>query len=79
MISSVGIYSVSCSFTWEKLVFDWNLTGVYAPNGRVEREETWAEVGAARGLMPGPWVLCGDFNTTRSNSEKKNCHKISKQ
>jgi len=36
------------------------------------------ELGAARGLMTGPWVLCGDFNTTRHPSEKKNCHGISK-
>lgn len=25
----------------KKQVLDWHLTGVYAPNGRVEREETW--------------------------------------
>ncbi|WMV18959.1 hypothetical protein MTR67_012344 [Solanum verrucosum] len=58
--------------------FKWHLTGVYAPNDRVEREETWWEVGAARGLFTGPWVLCGDFNTVRYPSEKFNCSRISR-
>ncbi|KAG5630999.1 hypothetical protein H5410_002716 [Solanum commersonii] len=58
--------------------FNWHLTGVYAPNDREEREETWWEIGPARGLITGPWVLCGDFNTVKHPSEKKNCHKINK-
>ncbi|WMV31298.1 hypothetical protein MTR67_024683 [Solanum verrucosum] len=44
----------------------------------VEREETWWELGAARGLFTGPWVLCGDFNTVRYPSEKFNCSRISR-
>ncbi|CAN4114263.1 unnamed protein product [Withania somnifera] len=51
---------------------------MYAPYDRKEREETWWEIGAARGLASGPWVLCRDFNTTRYPSEKKNCNRISK-
>ncbi|WMV39523.1 hypothetical protein MTR67_032908 [Solanum verrucosum] len=58
--------------------FKWHLTGVYASNDRVEREETWWEVGAARGLFVGPWILCGDFNTVRYPSEKFNCSRISR-
>ncbi|WMV38105.1 hypothetical protein MTR67_031490 [Solanum verrucosum] len=77
-ISSVGMYSITCSFTGICQDFSWHLTGVYAPNDRVEREETWWEIGAARGLIAGPWVLCGDFNTVRYPSEKKNCNRINK-
>ena len=36
------------------------------------------EVGSARGLFNGPWVVCGDFNTVRFPSEKKNCSRITK-
>ena len=36
------------------------------------------EIGAARGLFSGPWILCVDFNTTRHPSEKKNCRRINK-
>ncbi|WMV19240.1 hypothetical protein MTR67_012625 [Solanum verrucosum] len=43
---------------------------------RVAREETWEEFGAGRGLFSGPWVLCGDFNTSRLPSEKKSCLRI---
>ncbi|XP_060216839.1 uncharacterized protein LOC132644270 [Lycium barbarum] len=77
-LSSVGAYSVSCSFSGIDEDFNWHITGVYAPNDRVEREETWWEIGAARGLISGPWVLCGDFNIVRHPSEKKNCDRISK-
>lgn len=45
---------------------------------RVEREETWEEFEAARGLFLGPWVLCGDFNTSRHPSEKKRCLRINR-
>ena len=38
---------------------------------RVERLETWWEIGGASGLIAGPSVLCGDFNTLRYPSEKK--------
>ncbi|XP_060178322.1 uncharacterized protein LOC132608294 [Lycium barbarum] len=78
VISSEGMYSVSCSFTGRSQDFSWNMTGVYAPNDRMEREETWGEIGATRSLIPGPWVLCGDFNTVRYPSEKKNCRRINK-
>lgn len=50
-VSSMGAYSVSCCFYGKNQDFKWHLTGVYAPNDRVEREDTWWEVGAARGLF----------------------------
>lgn len=54
------------------------LIGIYAPNSREEREEDLWEVGSARGLFNGPWVVCGDLNTVRFLSEKKNCSRITK-
>lgn len=42
------------------------------------RGKKHGEVGAARGLCEGQWVLCGDFNTVRHPSEKKKCNMISK-
>ncbi|XP_070040904.1 uncharacterized protein [Nicotiana tomentosiformis] len=46
---------------------------VYAPNCRIERRTIWREIGAVRGLMEGPWAVCGDFNVTRYPSEKRDC------
>jgi len=77
-VSSVGEFSVSVCFSGKNLDFKWHLTGVYAPNDRAEREETWWELGAARGLFTGPWVLCGDFNAVRYPSEKYNCNRINR-
>ncbi|KAG5586275.1 hypothetical protein H5410_046709 [Solanum commersonii] len=31
-----------------------------------------------KGLELGPWILCGDFDTTRHPLEKKNCRRINK-
>lgn len=77
-ISSIGEYSISCCFTGVSQDLKWLLTGVYAPIKREERIEAWWEIGAARCLFTGPWVLCGDFNTVRFPSEKKNCCRINK-
>ena len=35
-------------------------------------------IGAAKGPTSGPWVLSGDFKTTRHPSEKKSCNRINK-
>nr|XP_009767855.1 PREDICTED: uncharacterized protein LOC104218933 [Nicotiana sylvestris]XP_016468821.1 PREDICTED: uncharacterized protein LOC107791296 [Nicotiana tabacum] len=51
---------------------------VYAPNDRRDREEVWSELAGARGLFDGPWVVCGDFDTVRFPSEKKNCNRITR-
>ncbi|WMV37052.1 hypothetical protein MTR67_030437 [Solanum verrucosum] len=40
--------------------------------------ELWEELGAMRSLCEGPWVVCGDFNTTRFPSEKINCIRLSR-
>lgn len=42
-----------------------------------ERKVLWEELGAMRSFCEGPWVVCGDFNTTRFPSEKINCSRIS--
>jgi len=52
--SNVGMYSDTCRFIGKSQNLNWHLTGVYAPNGTVERENTWSELGAARGLCSGP-------------------------
>lgn len=77
-VSSLGAYSITCKLTRINQDLIWFLTGVYAPNSREEREEVWWEVGSTRGLFDGPWVVCGDFNTARFPSEKKNCSRISR-
>ncbi|WMV46576.1 hypothetical protein MTR67_039961 [Solanum verrucosum] len=43
-----------------------------------KENKVWWEVGTARGLFNGPWVVCGDFNTVRFPFEKKNCSRITK-
>lgn len=75
-ISSLGANFITCKLSGINQDLIWFLTGIYVPNSREQREEVQWEVGSARGLFDGPWVVCGDFNTARFPSEKKNCSRI---
>ncbi|XP_019242211.1 PREDICTED: uncharacterized protein LOC109222297 [Nicotiana attenuata] len=77
-VSSVGAFSITIKFSGKLQEYVWHLSSIYAPNDRREREKVWWEVGAARGLFNGPWVVCGDFNTVRYPSEKKNCNRFTR-
>lgn len=45
---------------------------------RVERQLMWMEIADTRGLFDGPWVICGDFNTTRFVNERRNCRRMTR-
>lgn len=66
----IGSYTLTCKFEALFQDFECHLTEVYAPNYRHERKNAKEEIGAVRGLMGGPWAICGDFNITRFPSEK---------
>lgn len=56
--------------------FNWHITTVYADCSREVRKVLWEELAAIRSGVPGPWVICGDFNVTRYPSERTNCPRI---
>lgn len=70
-ILEIGSYTLTCKFEAKFQSFACHITGVYAPNCYVERTKVWEEMTDVRGLMEGPWAVCGDFNTTRFISEKE--------
>ncbi|XP_059284835.1 uncharacterized protein LOC132038130 [Lycium ferocissimum] len=72
-ILEVGTYTLTCKFEAQLQNFSCHITGVYAPNNCIERRLVWEEIGSVRGLMEGPWAVCGDFHATRFISEKRNC------
>lgn len=72
-ILEIGAYPITCKFESQTEDFKCHITGVYAPNCYKERRLVWEEVGVVRGLVEGPWEVCGDFNAVRYISEKKNC------
>ncbi|KAG5598653.1 hypothetical protein H5410_030023 [Solanum commersonii] len=71
----VGAYTLSCKFRAQLSNFECHITSVYAPNSQVERRLVWEELADVRGLMDGPWAICGDFNVCRFPSEKRDCSK----
>lgn len=77
-ILETGTYTLTCKFEAQLQDFACNITGVYAPNYYIEKGEVWEEIRAVRGLMEGPWAVCGDFNVTRYTSEKRNCNSRTK-
>lgn len=44
----------------------WTCTTVYAPSGSRDKSGIWQEPRDIARLWPSPWILFGDFNTTRS-------------
>nr|XP_016494332.1 PREDICTED: uncharacterized protein LOC107813564 [Nicotiana tabacum] len=77
-VCCLGAHSITCKFPGKTQEYTWHLSVVYAPNDRREREEVWWELAGAKGLFSGPWVVCGDLNTVRFLSEKKNCIRITR-
>nr|XP_033515727.1 exodeoxyribonuclease-like [Nicotiana tomentosiformis] len=75
----IGAYTLTCKFEALLQNFHCLITGVYAPNCRIERRIVWREIGAVRGLMEGPWVVCGDFNVTKYPSKKRDCSRRSSE
>ncbi|XP_070017166.1 uncharacterized protein [Nicotiana sylvestris] len=77
-VLQTGAYTLTCKFEALLQNFQCHITRVYAPNCRIERKKVWSEIGAVRGLMEGPWAVCGDFNVTRYPSEKRECSRRSR-
>ncbi|WMV46111.1 hypothetical protein MTR67_039496 [Solanum verrucosum] len=71
-------YTITCKFESQTQNFSCHISGVYAPNCYKERRLVWEELSSVRGLMEGPWAMCGDFNVSRYISEKKNCNRRTK-
>ncbi|RVX11941.1 hypothetical protein CK203_009552 [Vitis vinifera] len=72
-----GHFTLSCRFKTIENGATWVFTGVYGPFTKVEREGTWEEFGATRGLWDDPWCLGGDFNITLFQQERSSQRRIS--
>ncbi|XP_075084718.1 uncharacterized protein LOC142167974 [Nicotiana tabacum] len=67
-----GTYIISCMLESLHKDFRWCFTGVYGPHTNPEREQHWDEIAGIRGLWSNQWVLGGDFNICRFESERLN-------
>lgn len=72
MVTLLGCYSISCMLQ-STLEFRWCFTGIYGPHTNPEREEMWDELAGIRGLWEHQWVIGGDFNVCKFESERLNC------
>ncbi|KAL5715982.1 hypothetical protein ACHQM5_017730 [Ranunculus cassubicifolius] len=66
----VGAYSLSIVFRVKKTNFKWVFTNIYAPVDYNEKPDFWGELSAIGVLWKLPWLVGGDFNSTRSRCEK---------
>lgn len=73
-----GVYTLLCFLESTQENFRWAFTGVYGPHSNPEREDFWQELAAVRGLWDESWVVGGDFNVCRRESERLNCTRRSK-
>ncbi|XP_020245344.1 uncharacterized protein LOC109823472 [Asparagus officinalis] len=68
--SHVGIFSVSVHLHHKPSNYSFTFTSVYAPIDKEDRAVCWWELDRIRYILPGPWILCGDFNVTLSSDER---------
>lgn len=68
-----GLYTISCMLESSQEDLRWCSTGVYGPHNNIERENFWHELAAIRGIWENQWVIGGDFNVCRYESERYNC------
>lgn len=74
-IVETGLYTLTCKFESQLYNYSCHITGVYGPNFYIKRRSVWEELGAIRGIIKGPWAVCGDFNVVRFISERRNCER----
>ena len=72
----VGRFSVSCRFK-EVSGFVWGFTGVYGPQGDIERRMTWEELTGVYTWRDVPWCVGGDFNIVLYPTERVGTNRIS--
>ncbi len=47
------------------------ITNVYGPPGREGKEDFCVELASLKRDCRGPWIVCGDFNLTRNQNERR--------
>ncbi|KAF5452776.1 hypothetical protein F2P56_027742 [Juglans regia] len=57
----------------EEKGYEFILTIVYAKCNHIERKTLWANLEAS-GNSPLPWLICGDFNIIKDDSERRGGH-----
>lgn len=58
-VVGIGAHTITCKLSGKPQEYTFYISGVYAPNDRIKREEVWWELAWVRGLFEGPWVVCG--------------------
>ncbi|KAK1302928.1 hypothetical protein QJS10_CPB12g00782 [Acorus calamus] len=61
----IGTYSISGLFQDTRTGWRWMLSGVYGPQGELEREMLWSELSTIKEAWDVPWCVARDFNVTR--------------
>ncbi|OAY70623.1 hypothetical protein ACMD2_27059, partial [Ananas comosus] len=70
----VRIFSITLKLTHLSSRKIFYLTNVYGPPTWDGKEDFCSELRALKGICTGKWVICGDFNFTRYQSERKGKH-----
>lgn len=66
----VGDYSVASFFRNVIDGWEWDLVGIYGPNGISDRRRLWEELAGIYSLWEVSWCMGGHFNSTRYPSER---------
>lgn len=67
-----GSFYLSMEFRNKTNNVSWVCTSVYGPNARHLKPGFWNELRTCQPNLEIPWVICGDFNSIFSPSDKSN-------
>ncbi|XP_071687553.1 uncharacterized protein [Rutidosis leptorrhynchoides] len=58
---------------WKGRVETSYIVNIYVPHNDTNKLKMWASLEIFLGVIDAAWILCGDFNEVRNESERKNC------
>jgi exonuclease III len=65
-------YTIACTFTCNLSDLDFSITNTYGPSDHAFSLPYLQHLFELPNLIPGPWILLGDFNLVRQPSDKNN-------
>lgn len=80
-LAKAGSYSLTIKLTNKSSGYSWLLSNIYGPHNEPDRRILFSELYSLKMEHKLPWVLIGDFNATRSYTERRgtgNSHKVSR-
>ncbi|XP_071695632.1 uncharacterized protein [Rutidosis leptorrhynchoides] len=72
-------YFIALKGKWKGKEVDVIITNIYGPHSDSNKQKMWSSLVIFVGSFDTDWVLCGDFNEVRDESERKKCEFVDRR